>query len=198
MFSFEEAEWNLGGRIKSVLVLALAVALLAQYGRAEGLLQSVSSGGVEVGNEQVLSGNPIDDYYAGIAGQALLNSEPAQRALALLYQESWEKEFMHACEALAAQAEGAHGAAEPYAGSCREALAEYAEAAGWLEVLAGRREMTERAYAEAGIYREETLRIYRLLGMGDAEGDWKGSFLFDAGTAEGELRECGLLPSGNQ
>lgn len=194
MFSFEEAERDLSGRIKSVLVVALAVALLVQYGRAEGLLKSVASVGTAVSAEYGPRGNPIDDYYTGIAGQAALESEPAERAMALLYQESWEKEFMHACGALAVQAEAAYGSAGPYAGSCGKALAEYAEAAGWLEVLAGLRGTAERACAGAGIYREETLRIYRLLGLDESESTWRESFLFDAGAAERELEECGLLP----
>lgn len=211
MFSWEDVEFNLGGKVKSVLVVVLASLLVTQQGIAGGReSDAVSSAAV---NSTVWEDNPIDDYFAGTEGA--VNAAMPDVLYANIYLDSWEKELQHAYNILGEEL--GEGYVKEYAREAGEKFRQFAGAQSWLEsyLQNSAHEETQneggetaaageagalgaaKAYSQVQLTRRITLRIYGLLkeyGRKDKTYSGReGVFRFRQQEAEEALLECGLL-----
>lgn len=212
MESFEELEHNLSGRLKSVMILVLAVFLAILSGtKNTGVreLDTIGNFGITVVTE-----NPIDKYFNSLISVDVEMSD--QRAFAHIYLDCWEQELIHAYEMLEAHTEAV---TKSYSFRAASDFASYAETEGWLEAYyrnaAGaetedriliQKEVSveqvicqdtltvDRIYAQADLTRWQTLRMYELMrSKGNEQTGMETFFLFNSQTAQEALKQSGCL-----
>lgn len=177
MLGMGEAGSSLRERVKSVLILVLAVGLLLLYTERE-----------------TDTANPIDTYFQGLAG-----NEEQELVRSHLYLDCWEQEFQYACRLLAKGEFPETEYVRRYAEEARENYWEFAEAYSWAEAYwkeemyqeseSHQREKrsdelleTRKTLAKAEILKQQTLQMYQMLkDMEAVTGEmlWDGSFYFE-------------------
>lgn len=214
MFIWEELEFNLGSRVKSVLIVALAAFLAVQQGMAakeypyEGMGAQTAASGNGIYEVCMKESNPIDEYFEGLAAQ--VKGPVEEISFANIYLDSWERELLRAYEVLCGASAGFPDYGKEYAGNAARQFAEFAETQGWLEAYfsSGSERAEEhlqggvktdalgrdKAFGKARLTRWLTLRIYGMLKEGGPErNEWDGRFVFEKDTAQQALRECGVF-----
>ncbi len=209
----EEWERELGGRVKTVLVLALAACLLVQYNKSNTLElrpvqgSTVQNGDIRLGQEA--ADNPIDRYFA--EREAVVPAEQL-RQYRLVWLECWEEELRYAYERLGEALPSSFWEQDGYLGQAREHFRDFVRAEGYLESYyevygeQGVQTAQEQGKPGAGVTglevqltltREQTLRIHALIrerqGMSEqAEKEAEGQFTFEREAAEAMLKRVGL------
>ena len=213
MFSWDDLAFNLGGRVKSVLIVALAAFLVAQQGYRAGEGNNGRSGTVPSGSRGVSAvyeygedngDNPIDEYFNGLK----LNIKGTAEAVSFanIYLDSWEKELRRSYEVLGGVLAGESACGDSYIGEAQELFAGFAETQGWLEAYldssvsaVGSTDETgvlsaRKAYGKAELTKWLTLRVYGLLAetLPQEGTGWDGGFGFAENEAGEALRGCGI------
>ncbi len=168
-----DLESNLGGRIKSVLILVLVTVILTFQGKIQNQGEQVVDS-VSVITE---TENPIDSYFEPII---LDESSEEQLFYATVYLECWEQELLNGYHMLQSKAYPELNYPEEYVDASREHFIKFAESQSWMEtyyehgdtILNGEPLTTKQIYNKAEIIRKQALQIYNMLG--------EESFVFNA------------------
>lgn len=213
----EEWERELGGRVKTVLVLALAASLLVQYNKSNILeLRPVQGSIVQNGDIRLeqeaaesMEDNPIDRYFA--EREAVVPAEQL-RQYRLVWLECWEEELRYAYERLGEALPSSFWEQDGYLGQAREHFRNFVRAEGYLESYyemhgeQGIQTAQEQGKPGADVTglevqltltREQTLRIHALIreqqGLStQAEKETEEQFTFEREAAEAMLKRVGL------
>lgn len=141
----EEWEEQLGGRVKSVLILALAAFLLVEYNNGNiiyRMVEPADSGKVAIYGEEAAvpmtapAGyeNPIDSYFQEVEASV---PQELQGRFYLIYLECWETELVHAYNLLAQKLPASFFEEDGYGTDGQEAFWDFTLAQGYLESYYG-------------------------------------------------------------
>lgn len=161
---FEGSEWQLGGRLKSVLIVMLSAMLVFAYAAMSG---KRPDNGQAAGNAGVIDaypdigGNPVDRYFLEIEQRL---PENMRNRWQQLYLDAWEQELAHAYELMAQELPETFFAEGGYGLRARQSFGEFVEAQGYLEGyyadgIPGERETVADARLE--LARAQALRLYQ-------------------------------------
>lgn len=183
MLGWEEIGQGVGGRFKSVIILALAALLLAQQGYFHEREM------ISTGIETVMQSNPIDSCFSSLSIAAL--SPEQARICAQVYLDCWEKELENAYTVLVGR--DCFPGMDNYVEEASRNFAAFAEAESWLEAYCNveRTEgelATDKAYLQGQLYRHLVLRIHKEQGIVGEK-----PYIFDRNETEKVLREFGLI-----
>ncbi|MCM1044598.1 MAG: hypothetical protein NC417_03725 [Candidatus Gastranaerophilales bacterium] len=151
---FEDYEWKLSGRIKSVLIVFLSAMLLLFY--AEMREQAPAPNEAES-----LRDNPVDSYFLEMEQRISGNMRDRWQQL---YLDAWEQELAHAYELMGQDLPELFFEEGGYGMRARQSFGEFMEAQSYLEGyyaggMSGERGTTADARIE--LARAQTLRLYR-------------------------------------
>ncbi len=172
---FAEWEGRMGGRIKSVLIVALSALLLwvyAKAGESEGFRVREVSSGQAVGEPG--DGNPVDRFFLG--GEDLSGSE--RDRWQQLYLDAWERELTHAYELMGEELPESF-LAEGGGLRAGAAFGEFLEAQSSLEGYYAQgvgRESGAVTDVRLELTRAQAQRLYGLIG--EKKGDGAGAELY--------------------
>ena len=164
----EEWEEQLGGRIKSVLILALAAFLLMEYNNgniAYRMVEPVAS--VKVTSE-CENQNPIDSYFQKLEGSV---PQECMARFDLIYLECWEMELAHAYHILSQELPASFFEAGGYGTKGQESFSEFTLAQSYLENYYGSYVEKQEDLVRPGdavktrleLTKAQTLRLYQLI-----------------------------------
>ena len=187
MWCFEELEQNLGGRLKSVMILALLSLLSVCLGEIQKLRLTEETA---LQASSPAEENPIDAYFRQISTENF--SEEELYIYTLIYQECWEKELMNAYTLMAQK--------HPIMVSEKSGLPEaynnfikFAQTQGELEKYSGLAAEKEDQGAETELITEQTLNLYEKLSAALKGPDsLRSLFVFSRREAEQMLVRSGI------
>ncbi len=189
---FEEWEWQLDGRMKSVAIVALAALLLTTYGKMQG------QKGIADGKEE----NPIDQYFEERA-EVFEEGGMEPEEYFLIYLECWEMELAHAYECMGKDVPESFWENGGYGREAKSHFESFVREQGYLESYYqngagyfaedGTKEMEQGScdalQARIELIRLQTLRIYETIQEKQdgipPSGTW---FAFDSLEAEKMLK----------
>ena len=157
---FEEFEWKLGGRLKSVLIVILSAMLVFFYAAMRERAQADGQA-ADFGTAESFGDNPIDRYFLEIEQSIPGNMRDRWQQL---YLDAWEQELAHAYELMGQELPETFFGEDGYGMRARQSFGEFMEAQSYLEGyyaggMSGERETT--ASARLDLARAQTLRLYR-------------------------------------
>ena len=186
---FEEMEWQLGGRLKSVLIVILSATLVFLYAGVRERSQEDGHAGAALESPMVVQtwgpgvyaegyDNPIDRYFLRIEEQLPENMYDRWQQL---YLDAWEMELAHAYELMAEEMPDNFFAEGGYGQRARQAFEEFVETQGYLEGyyaggIPGERGIMVNARLE--LARAQAMRIYEQICEKEAKGEMEDLYLF--------------------
>lgn len=190
MLDFSEIENNLSGRIKSVLILALAAMLITFQGQihSQGVYPVITS------NITTELENPIDSFFNEMT-IIKEDNEEIQIFAANIYLECWEQELFNGYHILQTQISN-HLYPTEYVEASQKAFLEFMESESWMktyyekgeDILNGSTLTVERLYNQADLIRQQVLRIYTMLG------EYESGFIFNDAETENIFKNRGFIP----
>lgn len=202
MLSVWAEEKNVSGRIKSVCILVLLLAVIIMQGRG-GLLreETVPGNGRAETEKSILAENdynPIDAFFADALSD--VKSGELDERVCNIYLDCWEKELSHAYGILKGSRDQGASLGGSYWQEAVESFSVFAEAQSWMEAYQGKKDGRDmgflnarKAMAKAELLRDQALRIYELLKEAqNSDVIWDGQYAFCQDEAGEALKELGL------
>lgn len=179
---YMELEWQLAGRIKSVLIVVLSTLLILYYAYTTGdklsgnnlreAPKSVTEADLSVfsaDGQAVSYDNPIDPFFLEVEKDM---PEDLRKRWLILYLDAWEAELAHAYELIEGELPKSFFREDGYGQRALQAFNSFSEAQGYLEdyyvndvfSLGGQQNSLTMIGVRLELIRTQTLRLYKEIG----------------------------------